>query len=317
MPDVRRESACDDLLTLPVPDAFADALIAHRRSLTMENRLTVPQVDAKFEVDAGGGSLWENVISSLNDDTRSLVGSRRGSAADEKKLDDLGFLPARANHRPSVCSLNETAFAAAGEEIELAHIDSSESPSEEASPPNLATGSPLRRSQTEIALSPTPVPPPRSPSLGFQQAVLDNRDVEDENYLNRLREAYAHVVAEDDAFDARLPRSFNLKDNRRLLSEGDSAELEPEIRCSLARFVEGSDIARMSFKKKQKKSPVEDPDVIQIQFKGSNGDLTKEWEDEPLLEDPKIVSYLILSNINDCQLFISETSYQWLSIGNG
>lgn len=37
LPDVRRESACDDLLTLPVPDAFADALAAHRRSLE-ENR---------------------------------------------------------------------------------------------------------------------------------------------------------------------------------------------------------------------------------------------------------------------------------------
>ena len=58
-----------------------------------------------------------------------------------------------------------------------------------------------------------------------------------------------------------------------------------ELRCSLAHFVEGNDIARMSFKKKPRrivKKLEEDltSDLVKIQFKGSNGDLTKEWNEK-------------------------------------
>lgn len=56
-----------------------------------------------------------------------------------------------------------------------------------------------------------------------------------------------------------------------------------ELRCSLAHFVEGNDIARMSFKKKPRhciRKTEEESDLVKIQFKGSNGDLTKEWNEK-------------------------------------
>lgn len=35
LPDVRRESACDDMIALPVPDQFADQM-AHRKSISAD-----------------------------------------------------------------------------------------------------------------------------------------------------------------------------------------------------------------------------------------------------------------------------------------
>lgn len=71
-----------------------------------------------------------------------------------------------------------------------------------------------------------------------------------------------------------------------------------ELRCSLAHFVEGNDIARMSFKKKprrkEEKKFDDDSDVVKIQFKGSNGDLTKEWN-EKFNEGSKTVRFYLWS----------------------
>lgn len=67
----------------------------------------------------------------------------------------------------------------------------------------------------------------------------------------------------------------------------------PELRCSLAKFVEGNDIARMSFKKKplkKKESSDAEPDIVKIKFKGSNGDLTKEWNEKFNVDGTKMVS---------------------------
>ena len=47
--------------------------------------------------------------------------------------------------------------------------------------------------------------------------------------------------------------------------------------------MEGNDIARMSFRKKPRRSTrknQKDSDMVKIRFKGSNGDLTKEWNEK-------------------------------------
>lgn len=47
--------------------------------------------------------------------------------------------------------------------------------------------------------------------------------------------------------------------------------------------MEGNDIARMSFKKKPRRSASKDQgdlDMVKIHFRGSNGDLTKEWNEK-------------------------------------
>ncbi|KAK6644849.1 hypothetical protein RUM43_001122 [Polyplax serrata] len=375
LPDVRRGSGSEEVFTLPVPEEFADNLI-RKKSLNLEedqeNTPTLSQKQSletvpcnigikifkgdvapdgdilKFEKDilwefekSDGTNLWENVVSSLNESTRTLITKTGGNSSDVDANAEDGSLKiitdAPSTEGENIIEVDydakdsqkevqvdeqqdiSSSFIEKGnddlakifnkriDEMDLSHIDSSESPSEETSPPNQSASPPLGQNLQE---------PPRAIHKSLTEGFLKAKvGINFSRSLTELNGDYLKVDASfygDDKATMRrhsdikttkdLTNAMNVgrknsmednrlyrKDSRRLYLENDiditdNIELESEFRCSLAHFVEGSDIARMSFKKKPRRKEDmkmdDDGDLVKIQFKGSNGDLTKEWNEK-------------------------------------